>query len=93
MTEIINKNLFLQVKSTHGKASETSPLSTRSKSAAGDAASVGSCFGIRSFVNASVLGQHGGELLADLKYSASFSSISGMIVCGTKVIKFTAMAV
>lgn len=66
------------------KRNKLSDTSSSKKSEGDKSASKKSDFNIHSCLKAELLGQHGGELLAEWKYSATNPYVTGIIACFTK---------
>ena len=60
---------------------------TRGMDASGESTSHSSSdFTIKSYLNDRELGRHGGELIAEWKYTVFNPCVVGMVVCGFKVL-------
>lgn len=68
-------------------ASEMTMRKQRGRDALGDTtASAYSDFRVKKYLNDRELGRHGGELLAEWKYTVLNPWVVGMLVCGFKVL-------
>ena len=79
--------LTLQVKKSAPKARESNKMHTKQskKSTPSTSTTQLSSFDIHHSLDSAILGQHGGELLAEWKHVITDQCVIGMILCASKV--------